>query len=554
MKHTSRTATEAKALGAPRSGRTQIIRFAATAMLLGLIIPTLNAQQSDKKAFTFRGKVEQVNTTTKRLTVRTEPIEGWMGEMTMGFAVDNDAVFSRVKVGDQITAKVYEGDFTLHDVQVVPPGNAAAAPGAATQGGMRLEEMEQIALANNPTVAQAQANLRVAAGLARQAGLYPNPTVGYYGDEIRGGYIGGGKQGGFVSQTIVLGGKLRAARRVADLQASEVETSGQVQRLRILNNVRVSFYEVLAAQRMVDLRQSLAKLAADATQTSHQLGNVGQADRPDILQAEVEQQQANVSFRIARQHLQASWRMLAAVIGKPDLALARLQGDLDAIPDLSYEEWVSTALRESPEVKLAQQAVDRAEASLVQARKAPIPDLQITGILAQNYEPLETTRKPTGLMGGAQVGVQLPIFNRNQGNIAAAKDEIESAKHELARVKLQLARVLANMFRDYDSARVTVQQYKADMLPRAEQAYKLYQTNYQNMAAAYPQVLISQRTLFQLEADYIQALENAWQSSLAIRGFGLMDGLSEPVSPSTIGGQSGNGGMGAYNSRPTSVQ
>ena len=49
------------------------------------------------------------------------------------------------------------------------------------------------------------------------------------------------------------------------------------------------------------------------------------------------------------------------------------------------------------------------------------------------------------------------------------------------------------------------------------------------MAAAYPQVLISQRTLFQLEADYIQALENAWQSSLAIRGFGLMDGLSEPI-------------------------
>jgi cobalt-zinc-cadmium efflux system outer membrane protein len=55
------------------------------------------------------------------------------------------------------------------------------------------------------------------------------------------------------------------------------------------------------------------------------------------------------------------------------------------------------------------------------------------------------------------------------------------------------------MFRDYESARITVQQ--AEMLPRAEQAYKLYQTNYHKMAAAYPQVLISQRTLFQLEVD-----------------------------------------------------
>jgi outer membrane protein, heavy metal efflux system len=415
--------------------------------------------------------------------------------------------------------------------------HVASAQGAADQGGMRLEELEQMALANNPTVAQAQANLRAAVGLAKQAGLYPNPTIGYYGDEIRGGYVAGGKQGGFISQTIVLGGKLRAARRVAELETNEIETTAQIQHLRIQNNVRALFYQVLAAQRLVEVRQNLAKLATDATQTSLQLGNVGQADRPDILQAEVEQQQANVSVRIAQQNLEASWRAMAAVAGKPDLPITRLEGDLDAIPDLNYEEWIATTVKDSPEVKLAEQAVERAEASLVRAKKAPIPDLQVTGIFVQSYEPLDTTGRPTGVQGGAQIGVQLPIFDRNQGNIAAAKGEIESAKQELARLRLELQRELASMFRGYDSARTTVQQYKTEMLPRAEQAYRLYQTNYQKMAAAYPQVLISQRTLFQLEADYIQALENAWQSSLAIRGFGLMDGLSEPIGrPMTRGG------------------
>ena len=499
-----------------------------TSSLICFLLIPLHAQQSGKKSFPFRGKVESVDTAAKRITVTNEPIEGWMGTMTMGYRVDKDEVFNQVKVGDQITATVYEGDFTLYNVQVVPKGNTSVSQGTASKGGLRLEDLEQMALTNNPTVAQAQANLQVAAGLARQAGLYPNPTVGYYGDEIRGGYIGGGKQGAFASQTIVLGGKLRAARRVAELEANEVETGAQIQRLRILNNVRALFYQVLAAQRLVEVRQNLVRLATDATQTSQQLGNVGQADRPDILQAEVEQQQASVSLRVARQNLQASWRILAAIVGRPDLPVTNLGGDLEAVPDLNYEEWIDTALRESPEVKLAQQAVERAEASLVQAKKAPIPDLQMTGILTQNYEPLDTTRKPTGLMGGAQIGIQLPIFNRNQGNIAAAKGEIESAKQELARTKLQLERDLASIFRDYDSARVTVQQYKAEMLPRAEQAYKLYQTNYQKMAAAYPQVLISQRTLFQLEADYVQALENAWQSSLLIRGFGLTDGLAAP--------------------------
>lgn len=492
--------------------------------LILLLSAAAIAQPADKKSYTLKGTVERVNTETKRLSVYNEPIPGGMAAMTMNYTVDKPEMLTRVKPGDHIVAVMYEGDMMLHDIQIVP--TSSVAPQA---GGLTLDDIEKMALANNPTIAQAQASVRVSAGLARQAGFYPNPTVGYYGDEIRGGYTGGGKQGAFISQTIVTGGKLRAARRVADLLTQEAATTGEAQRLRITNNVRSVFYQVLAAQRLVEVREKLAQLAADATQTSHQLANVGQADRPDVLQAEVEQQQVELSLRIAQQNLRTSWRTLAAVAGKPDLAPAPLAGELESIPGLNYEEWLAKTLNESPQVKLAQQAADRAEASLAQSRKAPIPDLQFFGSLSQNYEPLETTHKPIGLNGGVQIGVQLPIFNRNQGAIESARAEIDRAKQETARLKLQIARDVANMFRDYESARVTVEQYKNEMLPRAEQAYKLYQANYRNMAAAYPQALIAQRTLFQLEADYVQALENAWQSALAIRGFGLMDGLSSPA-------------------------
>lgn len=509
-------------------------KIAVLTALFCLAATHLGAQQPARESVAFRGKVEAVNTATNHMTVTNESIEGGMTGMTMSWSVDNADVLNRVKAGDRITAKTYQGDPKLYDVQIVQGNGSGQTVPAA---GLRLDDLEQMALANNPTMAQVRANMQVAAGLVKQAGLYPNPTVGYYGDEIRGGSYGGGEEGAFISQTIVLGGKLGAARRVAKLAASEAETSSQVQRLRIVNNVRALFYEVLAAQKMVEVRQNLARLAGDAVQTSRQLGNVGQSDRPDILQAEVEQQQATVSLRIAERNLQASWRILAAVVGKADLPASSLQGDLDSIPEMNYEESVATALRDSPEVKLAQQQVERAEASLVQARKAPIPDLQLTGMLMQSYELLPGTETPTGLMGGAQIGVQLPVFNRNQGNIAAAKGEIESAKQELARVKLALQRQLAGLFRDYEAARVTVQQYKGEMLPRAEEAYKLYQANYQRMAGAYPQVLISQRTLFQLEADYIQALDNTWQNALLIRGFGLTDGLAGPAGvPMTNGG------------------
>jgi outer membrane protein, heavy metal efflux system len=486
-----------------------------------------HAQQNDRKVQTLRGTVQSVNAETKKVSVANEPIPGGMAAMTMTYSVDKADALGKLKPGDRITAKFYEGDTTLYEIAVLP---LAGPPEPAAAKGMRLEDLEQMALAGNPTLAQVQANVKAAAGQARQAGLYPNPTIGYYGDEIRGGYYGGGKQGGFVSQTIVTGGKLGAARKVAEVSARQAETNREAQRLSILNNVRALFYRVLAGQRLVEVRQNLAKLAVDATQTSYQLANIGQADRPDLLQAEVEQQLASVGLHSAEQGLTSLWRTLAAVVGNPGLPQAHLEGDLEALPELSYEESLATTLRDSPEVKLASETVERSEATLVQAKKAPIPDLQIYANLSQNNEPLnENSPRITGLNGGVQIGVQIPVFDRNQGNIAAAKAGIESSKQELARVKLQIARDVADAFHEYESARDTARQYKTEMLPRAEQAYRLYKTNYQNMAAAYPQALISQRTLFQLEVDYVQALETAWQSALAIRGFGLMDGLASPA-------------------------
>src|SRR5207249_4165068 len=79
-----------------------------------------------KKEYTFRGKVESIDTKTKTMSVNGENVQGWMPSMTMTYGVDKEDAINRVKVGDQITAKVYEGDFkTLYDVQVVPPKSKA---------------------------------------------------------------------------------------------------------------------------------------------------------------------------------------------------------------------------------------------------------------------------------------------------------------------------------------------------------------------------------------------------------------------------------------------
>ena len=100
-------------------------------MMLVLGIPAARAQTAEKKAHTFRGKVEKVDAASKTMVVNGEKVEGWMAAMTMTYVVDKDDAFKTVKVGDQITAKVYDGDFTLHEVQVVPPKSPAKGKAAA---------------------------------------------------------------------------------------------------------------------------------------------------------------------------------------------------------------------------------------------------------------------------------------------------------------------------------------------------------------------------------------------------------------------------------------
>ena len=76
------------------------------------------AQQAKGKSHTLAGKVEGVQ--TDRLTVNHGKVEGYMDAMTMPYKVDKPDILKQVKVGDQITATVYDGDYTLYDVRVVP--------------------------------------------------------------------------------------------------------------------------------------------------------------------------------------------------------------------------------------------------------------------------------------------------------------------------------------------------------------------------------------------------------------------------------------------------
>jgi len=413
------------------------------------------------------------------------------------------------------------------------PGRTQTA--VSGQKTLTLEELQQMALEHNPTFAQSAANIQAAEGRKKQSGLYPDPTVGYQGEQIRGGSFHGGEQGFFVQQDIVLSGKLGLNRAIFDQELKQAETEAEEQKVRVVTNVHMSYIQALAAQQTLELRQHLSKLADDAVQTSHELANVGQADAPDVLESEVEAQQAELAVTMAEQNQQRIWKALAAVVGNPRLPLIGLEGKLEDTAPLNADELVEKIVNESPAVRIAELGVKRADATLARARRESIPDLQIRAGMQQNGELLsEPNGKPVGLQGFADVGVRIPIFNRNQGNVATARADLERAKREVERVKLVLRERAASVVQNYAFSQTAVDRYKNQMIPRAQKAYEMYAKKYQAMASAYPQVLIAQRTLMQLEVSYISALETFATSSISLQSYLLTDGLEAPSQPGGI--------------------
>jgi Cu/Ag efflux protein CusF len=102
----------------------------ATAAALGcacLLSVLVSAQPPGAKSHAFRGRVERLDPRTGAITVDGENVDGWMMAMSMGYRVDKPEVLAGIKVGDVITATVYDGDFnTLYDVKVETPAAANA--------------------------------------------------------------------------------------------------------------------------------------------------------------------------------------------------------------------------------------------------------------------------------------------------------------------------------------------------------------------------------------------------------------------------------------------
>lgn len=417
---------------------------------------------------------------------------------------------------------------------LIERGPPTPTPAASPPGALTLADFERLALQRNPTLAQAAAIVNISRGRAWQAGLWPNPTIGYVADVVGPPAEGAGTLGEFqgfrVRQEIPVANKRRISRRKYEWEAEAARAQALGQQMRVLNGVRVRFFEVLARQRILGYRRLLLKIADAGLRTTEELVNDGQANLPDLLAAQIQVRQARIDVAAAENHYRQGWNNLITLVDAPELRQPlALQGPLGAdAPPLDFQAELERLLRLSPHLHAARAEARRDEITVLRERVEPIPNLILQ--VDNGYSFFEQ-----GYATNYFVGANIPLWNRNQGTVFQAQSDLARARANVRRVELELQNRLGEVFAHYNTARVTAEEYRSEILPRAQQAYQLLEESYREQRAAWPQVLVAQQNWVELSVEYVHALFELRRREVEIRGLLMVDGLDQPPQPSDLG-------------------
>ncbi len=225
--------------------------------------------------------------------------------------------------------------------------------------------------------------------------------IGATGDEnTPGPIIRGGEFGFFVEQRLVTAGKLGKSRNIAEQERLQAETTAQAQKLPGAEFSPHSLLRGIRCRTPGSGSNTAGRAFPAAVKISKELLNVGAADRPDLLESEIEAERAEVNLALAKTAQTRVWRELAAVVANPSLQPAPLEGNLEEVPRLELEAAMSKLFSESPEIRNSEVTVAREEAAL-----QPSKGRKDSGYLGSRWFAKESRALGSGRKAGRPGGV-----------------------------------------------------------------------------------------------------------------------------------------------------
>jgi cobalt-zinc-cadmium efflux system outer membrane protein len=395
---------------------------------------------------------------------------------------------------------------------------AAAVPLVEEAGPLDLVSLWQLALAHNPELREAAADLEVARGRHVQAGKYPNPRLRYEEDVIGASTAPAGNSTVEVSQEFLTAGKYRLDRALAARQVDQAAMALLGRKLEVLAGVRRTYYDYaswLATERAS--QEVVAALEQAVAGTRKLVEVVKSRPRTDLLRSEALLEEARISLARTRASREGAWRQLAVAVGVPSLPSAPVI-ELGPVPPLLPEVVEDRVLQLHTALREAAVEVERARLAWQRAEAEAVPNVSVGA--GYSNDRIEN-------VSGAVLSIQtaLPLWDRKQGLVHEAKAKWVRAQAAVQGVENRLRRETATAIAAYVAAHEQVERLTTAVLPRLETSLDLLRKGYQAGAKeiSFLDVLQAEQALVTARLTLAEARRSVWLAVADLQGLMQLD-------------------------------
>ena len=414
--------------------------------------------------------------------------------------------------------------------QAPAPGRLAPpSPYIDAAQGVSLDEAIARALKQEPTLAASRYAVGIARGQRVQAGLRPNPTVSFERREDPGGTDNQTMAG--VQWPLDL---FRRAGRigVAEREITAAEFDVRDQERMIAAEVRSAYGTLLRAVRELSILDELV----GAITRQHELvsARVNEGAAPplerDLLSVELQRLRSERVLQVGR--ADTALFALKRAIGMPPEVPLKVREDLESAmrgePAVAIDAGgIRERIAQRGDVRAAEARVDVAEAGIDRARRDGRFDLSVTGSYMRmdagfpqlGFRADRSLERVRGMFHYFSGGVMVmtPLFNRNQGEIAAARAERARSAQVLEATRVAAANELAAAMAQDAQARAAVEVFTGGALALARRNLDVVMETFTVGRATVFDVLAEQRRYLELERADTDALGAAFDARTALQ-------------------------------------
>ncbi len=364
-----------------------------------------------------------------------------------------------------------------------------------------LDRIIDLALERNPAILGAQSAIEQNEGRQVQAGAYPNPTIGLQTADATIRDPSNGirliERGVTVHQTVEWPG-MRAARQDAAAAGLAGATIGLDEaKLNLIAEVKQAFYELLLAERTVDLLQQNLEIVQEVARIVRARVRSGEGPQFEAVKADVEVLKAKQEMTKAKNSVRVKLVGLDTLTAGALGPRYKVEGDFRSLRDrLDPEQMAARDLSQHPILKRQGKLVEQAELTVDKERQGRVPNVTLFGGYAR-----EVGREAVV----AGVSLPTPLWYRQQGHIATALGTQRKEEAELIRAKNDLARAINQHAREAETAQEQILVYEEGLLKQAQEALRIAQLSFRQGASSLLDVLDAQRVQRQITVDYYLA-------------------------------------------------